>query len=349
MTNVVTMQSGRNKQILVGIEYRLGPLGFLSSPEIAALPESEGATGGMNGIRDTIVALEWVQKNIRAFGGDPSRVTIMGESSGGLAVCTLVVSPKAKGLFRRAIVQSGACAGPWGPGTTQEGYDMSERIMDRPDANTTILAELQTLPPWTMGVWNTSAFYEDQLFPGYWIDNWVLSESPAEYFARGEVNVESLIIGANSKDGTVQMYYDWMDVIPSWNATEHEYKAALRRQYGERYRNVYEQYPLERFHGNAASAFLQTNSDERLFCPSKRIADMVSRAPQTNSTAFLYYFTRGPRPGDWLSNEQGWDFLPPHCPPSCPPGSDHFASHANDVWFTWNDTGVLPLAACPDT
>ena len=129
MTNIPTMQSGANKQILVGIEYRLGPLGFLSSPEIAKLPESQGATGAMNGIRDAIVALQWVQKNIRAFGGDPDRVTIMGESSGGLAVCTLVVSPKAKGLFKRAIVSSGACAGPWGPGTTQEGYDMSTRIM----------------------------------------------------------------------------------------------------------------------------------------------------------------------------------------------------------------------------
>ena len=205
MTSVLAMQSGPNRQILVGIQYRLGPLGFLSSPEIAELPESEGATGGMNGIRDTIVALEWVQKNIRAFGGDPELVTIMGESSGGLAVCTLVVSPKAKGLFRRAIVQSGACAGPWGPGTTQEGYDMSERIMHRPAANTTVIAELQELPPWTMGVWNTTYFYEYQLCPGYWVDNWVLSEPPESYFARGEVNVESLVIGANSKDGTVQM------------------------------------------------------------------------------------------------------------------------------------------------
>ena len=92
--------------------------------------------------------------------------------SGGLAVCTLVVSPKAKGLFRRAIIQSGACAGPWGPGTTEEGMRMSERIMARPAANTTNLAELQELPPWTLGVWNTSAFFQDQLFPGYWIDNW---------------------------------------------------------------------------------------------------------------------------------------------------------------------------------
>ena len=170
--NQTAMHTGPNKQLLVEIEYRLGPIGFLSSHEIAALPASEGATGGMNGIRDTIVALEWVQKNIRAFGGDPNRVTIMGESSGGLAVCTLVVSPKAKGLFRRAIIQSGACAGPWGPGTTEEGMRMSERIMARPAANTTNLAELQELPPWTLGVWNTSAFFQDQLFPGYWIDNW---------------------------------------------------------------------------------------------------------------------------------------------------------------------------------
>jgi len=128
-------------------------------------------------------------------------------------------------------------------------------------------------------------------------------------------------------------------VVPSWNASKHEYKAALRRQYGSRFQEVYQQYPLERFHGNAASvratacqrsqavvlgttlhrvvslcshtdnshcvqAFLQTNSDLRLFCPSKRIADLVSRSPGRNTSAFLYYFSRGPRPGDWLSNQQ---------------------------------------------
>ena len=93
-------------------------------------------------------------------------------------------------------------------------------------------------------------------------------------------------------------------MVPSWNASKHEYKAALRRQYGSRFQEVYQQYPLERFHGNAASAFLQTNSDLRLFCPSKRIADLVSRSPGRNTSAFLYYFSRGPRPGDWLSNQQ---------------------------------------------
>ena len=69
------------------MNYRLGPLGQLVHPELPALT---GSNGGANGIRDSITALQWVQKHIGTFGGDPTRVTIMGESSGGLAVCVLV-------------------------------------------------------------------------------------------------------------------------------------------------------------------------------------------------------------------------------------------------------------------
>jgi carboxylesterase type B len=88
--------------VLVTINYRLGPFGFLSTGDAAA--------PGNAAIWDQIEALKWVQKNIRYFGGDPNRVTIFGESAGGFAVGALVVTNKAKGLFHRAITQSGSGA-----------------------------------------------------------------------------------------------------------------------------------------------------------------------------------------------------------------------------------------------
>lgn len=91
--------------ILVSVNYRVGPLGFLVHPELSR--ESEHHVSGNYGILDQIAALQWVHRNIAAFGGDPSRVTIFGQSAGAQSVVLLMKSPLAKGLFARAIAQSG--------------------------------------------------------------------------------------------------------------------------------------------------------------------------------------------------------------------------------------------------
>jgi len=95
----------RRGVIVVTINYRLGIFGFLATPELSA--ESPDHASGNQGIEDQIAALQWVKTNIAAFGGDPERVTIMGESAGANSVAVLVVSPLAKGLFQRAIAESG--------------------------------------------------------------------------------------------------------------------------------------------------------------------------------------------------------------------------------------------------
>ena len=92
--------------IVVGINYRLGVFGFLAHPELTK--ESGHAASGNYGLLDQVAALQWVQKNIAAFGGDPGRVTIFGESAGSSAVSALMASPLAHGLFQRAIGESGA-------------------------------------------------------------------------------------------------------------------------------------------------------------------------------------------------------------------------------------------------
>ncbi len=95
----------RGDVVVVTVNYRLGPLGFLHLGDLC--PDMDGAVGNA-GIRDQIAALEWVNENIAAFGGDPENVTIFGESAGGMSVSTLLGAPSARGLFQRAIPQSGA-------------------------------------------------------------------------------------------------------------------------------------------------------------------------------------------------------------------------------------------------
>ncbi|WP_158602057.1 carboxylesterase/lipase family protein [Pararobbsia silviterrae] len=93
--------------VVVTLDYRLGPFGFLAHPRLTA--ESPDHSSGNDGLRDQIAALQWVRRNIQAFGGDPDRVTIFGQSAGGYSVCYLLASPLTKGLFRAAIMQSGTC------------------------------------------------------------------------------------------------------------------------------------------------------------------------------------------------------------------------------------------------
>jgi para-nitrobenzyl esterase len=97
----------KHKLIVVTINYRLGALGFLTLPSLQ--DENSAHIAGNYGLLDQQAALYWVQRNIAAFGGDPGKVTIAGESAGGISVCDQMVSPGAAGLFRGAIIESGPC------------------------------------------------------------------------------------------------------------------------------------------------------------------------------------------------------------------------------------------------
>src|SRR5208337_5213356 len=99
--------ASRSHMVFVSINYRLGPFGWFSHPALREGVSAEDASGNY-GTLDIIQALKWVQQNIAAFGGDPENVTIAGESAGGFNVLSLLISPPARGLFQRAISESGA-------------------------------------------------------------------------------------------------------------------------------------------------------------------------------------------------------------------------------------------------
>src|SRR5207249_4225241 len=95
--------------VLVTINYRLGIFGFFSHPELTAETDRRGAAN--QAFLDQAAALQWVQKNIAAFGGDPKRVTVFGDSAGASSIGNLVASPLTKGTFQRALAESGAASG----------------------------------------------------------------------------------------------------------------------------------------------------------------------------------------------------------------------------------------------
>jgi para-nitrobenzyl esterase len=132
--------------IVVSVNYRVGPLGFLAHPELTT--ESDHRSSGNYGLLDQIAALQWVQRNIAAFGGDPVQVTIFGQSAGAISVASLMRSPLAKGLFVRAIAQSGP--GLLGRNVLGGGATLAEReaagakFVDSKGAKS--LADMRALP-----------------------------------------------------------------------------------------------------------------------------------------------------------------------------------------------------------
>jgi len=136
--------------VLVSIAYRVGPIGFFAHPELSA--ENPHHASGNYGLLDMIAGLQWIQKNIGAFGGDPRKVTIFGESAGGIAVSMLCASPLAKGLFQGAISQSGGSFGPPRPailpGENLKRLADAERSGDTyaKGANASSIADLRKLP-----------------------------------------------------------------------------------------------------------------------------------------------------------------------------------------------------------
>ncbi|HEM46265.1 MAG TPA: carboxylesterase, partial [Alphaproteobacteria bacterium] len=105
-----TRLASRHRLVVVSLNYRLGPFGWFAHPAVLEGVARGEPVSGNFGTLDLIAGLEWIRDNIEAFGGDPGAVTIFGESAGGTNVMSLLVSPRARGLFHRAIVQSGSTA-----------------------------------------------------------------------------------------------------------------------------------------------------------------------------------------------------------------------------------------------
>jgi len=184
--------------VLVSIAYRVGALGFLAHPELSA--ESPQHVSGNYGLLDMIAALQWIKKNIAAFGGDPTKVTIFGESAGGIAVSQLCASPLAKGLFEGAISESGGSFGPpragGMPGENMRPLAIAELdgLAFAINAGAASVAELRKLP-----AEKVLAATRGMAWPN--IDGWVIPSDQYTLYEGKKFNDIPVLIGYNSDEG----------------------------------------------------------------------------------------------------------------------------------------------------
>lgn len=199
--------------VFVSINYRVGVFGFLAHPELTQ--ESKGKSSGNYALLDQLAALQWVQQNIAAFGGDPGCVTIAGQSAGAFSVNALVASPLAKGLFHRAIAHSGGMFNADGRAITlQQAEANGQQLMQTMKVGS--IAALRELP--AEEIQNAAgAFTASPVIDGY-----VLPEPVYNIFSKGNHNDVPLLTGWNGDDGFPQQ------TTPA----PEQYKADAAKQYG---------------------------------------------------------------------------------------------------------------------
>lgn len=287
----------RHGVIIVTIQYRLGMFGFLALPELTR--ESPHHTSGDYGIMDQIAALEWVHENISRFGGDPSQVTVFGQSAGALDTGILQTSPPAKGLFARAIQESG----PVGlGGRPLPSLAASERNGERlvaglhpPSADP--LKYLRSL--------STAAIIKAQ--PPYLhggigpnVDGYVIPRDPAEAFAAGEETATPLMIGNNAREMTAPGGPSALK--KDIEAFYGKYAPQALRFYGLAGNPPASTYPP---YGDANA---QYQTDMLFRCPTVDEASEHSRIAPTYEYEFSLQFPGSPAQGAVHSTEFGYVF-----------------------------------------
>lgn len=207
--------------ITLTVNYRLGIFGFFSHPELTV--ESQVHSSGNYGYLDQNAALKWVQKNIAAFGGDPNKVTIAGESAGSASVSAQMISPLSKGLFRAAIGESGSVLGTLPPSPIkveeQKGSEYAKSI----HANT--LKDLRNIPANELlqltGKPGTPRFSST-------MDGYFFTETPIETFKKGLQSKVPLLAGWNSAE------IPYNGVLGSQSLTLENYTKAVQNLYGNK-------------------------------------------------------------------------------------------------------------------
>jgi para-nitrobenzyl esterase len=222
--------------IVVSMNYRLGIFGFLVHPELAK--ESGRNSAGNYGLLDQLEALKWVHDNIAAFGGDPANVTIFGESAGSFSVSAQMASPLAKGLFQKAIGESGAAFSRSGlsfdPVSVRAEKD-AKLVKDKLGLST--LAELRAVP--AQKLVDTFGNAPGAFAFGPDIDGYFLPESVPAIFAAGKQNDVALLAGWNHDEGSFEV------VFAPQKPTAESFKATAQKDFGDKADEFLKLYPTD--------------------------------------------------------------------------------------------------------
>lgn len=273
--------------VVVTFNYRIGALGFLATDELIA--ESEDGSAGNYGIQDQRAALQWVQRNIAAFGGDPSRVTIFGESAGAVSVCAQLGSPLSDGLYDRAIMQSGGGCATLPPLTSsvpaiESAVDKSAPILAAAGCDgADVLSCLRGLDAVAL----TQAFYDGSETSGLGlpeigpnIDGLVLPQQPLDRIAAGEADVP-VIIGSNADESFIFL-------ISTPVPTEMAYQNLVRATVPALADDLLALYPVADY-DSPKDAYHHLFSDVGFICPALSLV----QAAAAGQPAYTYHFTHG--------------------------------------------------------
>ena len=266
----------RRGVVVVSINYRLNHFGFMAHPGLTA--ESEHDASGNYGLLDQIAALEWVQRNIASFGGDPDRVTIFGESAGARDSTFLMASPLAEGLFHRAISQSGGYRAA-SYNNLEQAEERGRQLGQALGGRATSADSGESLA--AMREASMEDILSARIPPGRGgvnIDGWVLPRSLGKIFAAGDQHPVPLLIGFNANEA-------------SMGAREMEadrFEEMIRNRYGSLAERALEIYAVD---GDTAPASLldRFGTDNGQGCGSKHL---IAGMSQTGAKAWLYYFSR---------------------------------------------------------
>jgi para-nitrobenzyl esterase len=299
----------RRGVIVVTVAYRLGPFGFLAHPALTA--ESPHGSSGNYGVLDQIAALRWVRRNIAAFGGDPDRVAIAGQSAGAMSVSILMASPLAKGLFQRAIAESG---GLFEPLQLAPSYRLSAAEQDGEayarSVGATTLAELRALPASALLGGQAGAVSHPVIEP------YAAPRSPYDAFAAGEQNDTPILIGSNA-DEARSLITDLSTV------TAATFEAGIARQFGPLPPALLAAYPHDT-DAKAVRARLDFERDLRFGWDMWAWARLA--AAHGRHAVYYYHFTQRP-PFPETSVYADW-------------GPSHFA----ELWYSFDHLDQEPWA-----
>ena len=303
--------------VLVTINYRLGPFGFLAHPALSA--ESPHASSGNYGLLDKVAALEWVRDNIAAFGGDPDNVTIFGQSAGSWSVCYLMASPLAAGLFHKAIGHSGGCFRGGRPdlAAAQEAGVAAAAEIGVEEDDAEALAALRAL--------DAEVVLDSRLGSGAIVDGWFMPRPAPETFAAGEHNDVPVIVGALSNEGTT--LYATMP-----ERTEAELASVLREQYGDHADALLAVYQPEVEKSTKWGA--QAIQADRSFVWEMRT--WARAVESSGNDAYLYFFSQAP-PVFRI-------YVPERAAIDMPDGPDGYgAYHSGDLAYAFGNTGLVGI------
>jgi para-nitrobenzyl esterase len=310
-TSVALQTDGANLArkgvVVVSMNYRLNVFGFLAHPSLTA--ESEHHSSGNYALLDQIAALRWVQQNVAAFGGDPGRVTIFGESAGGTNVTYLLASPLARGLFHRAVIESGGYAvSDFGTlGDLEAAGKRFSEALGVAGAKDVAAALRAASPEELRRAWLGT---KNPVRNAPNVDGWVLPAATAKIFDRGEQHKVPVLIGFNKDEWTALRHY-WP------NVTLDGFRSVMRAVYGPLADDVLKLYSAAN-DAEAIAAVDRSQTDWYYVGPTRFIAERMTRA---GAPAYVYLFTRVPQ---------------------APGGEKLGAHHAMEIPYVWDTLASVP-------